>query len=97
MKNNDILESNNLFPKELQVDVDNNMLIFDSEEHYEFILKEMGSLSYNDWDLWEKSGGTDVFKTAEKQVLDFLNQDLEPLLPEQVEAKIDEVVQKRVT
>lgn len=41
--------------KVLHVDVDNNMLIFDSKEHYEVVLEELGNLSFSDWDLWEKS------------------------------------------
>jgi trimethylamine--corrinoid protein Co-methyltransferase len=44
------------------------------------------------WELWEKDGSLDIFKVAEKKVLEILLQKPTVLLPIEVENQIDEIV-----
>ena len=51
-------------------------------------------LERRNWDLWQKDGAMDIFKVAERKTLEMLAADPEPLLPAEVQDKIDEVVRK---
>ncbi|MEJ2168965.1 MAG: trimethylamine methyltransferase family protein [Desulfobacterales bacterium] len=46
------------------------------------------------WESWEKDGGRDIFKVAEKKVLDMLAAKPAPLLSAEKERQIDEIVIK---
>jgi trimethylamine--corrinoid protein Co-methyltransferase len=44
------------------------------------------------WELWEKDGSPDIFKVAEKKILEMLAEKPAALLPTEVENQIDEIV-----
>ena len=44
------------------------------------------------WELWEKDGSLDIFKVAEKKVLEMLAQKPTASLPTEVQYQIDEIV-----
>jgi trimethylamine--corrinoid protein Co-methyltransferase len=49
-------------------------------------------LERRNWDLWETDGSQDIFKVAEKKVLEMLAEKPAALLSTEVEKQIDEVV-----
>jgi trimethylamine--corrinoid protein Co-methyltransferase len=44
------------------------------------------------WELWEKDGSPDIFKVAEKKILEMLAEKPAASLPTEVENQIDEIV-----
>jgi trimethylamine--corrinoid protein Co-methyltransferase len=50
-------------------------------------------LERRNWELWETDGSRDIFKVAEKKVLEMLAEKPAALLSPEVQKKIDEVVQ----
>jgi trimethylamine--corrinoid protein Co-methyltransferase len=51
-------------------------------------------LERRNWELWEKDGGLDIFKVAEKKVLNMLAERHNKLLSAEIENEIDEIVRK---
>jgi trimethylamine--corrinoid protein Co-methyltransferase len=51
-------------------------------------------LERRNWDSWEKDGGLDIAKVAEKKVLDMLAEKHDTVLAVELENQIDEVVRK---
>jgi trimethylamine--corrinoid protein Co-methyltransferase len=69
---------------------------FLSEDHtFENFRRELWTpklLERRNWDLWETDGSRDIFKVAEKKVLEMLAEKPAALLSTEVEKQIDEVV-----
>ena len=61
-------------------------------EHFRRELWMPKVLERRNWDLWQNDGAMDIFKVAERKTLEMLAADPEPLLPAEVQDKIDEVV-----
>ena len=51
-------------------------------------------LERRNWEAWEKDGGLDIFKVAEKKVLDILAVEPDNLVSAKTAAQIDEIVLK---
>ena len=49
-------------------------------------------LERRNWESWEKDGGLDIIKIAEKKVLDMMATKADKLLPSETEDQIDEIV-----
>jgi trimethylamine--corrinoid protein Co-methyltransferase len=69
---------------------------FLSEDHtFENFRRELWTpklLERRNWDLWETDGSRDIFKVAEKKILEMLADKPAALLSTEVEKQIDEVV-----
>jgi trimethylamine--corrinoid protein Co-methyltransferase len=69
---------------------------FLSQDHtFENFRRELWTpklIERRNWDSWETDGSPDIFKVAEKKVLDMLAIDPAPLLPAEIEHKIDQIV-----
>jgi trimethylamine--corrinoid protein Co-methyltransferase len=55
-----------------------------------------GLFERGDWDTWERSGSQDIFKVAERRVLEYLSADSDPLLPESAKTEIDMIVENQL-
>ena len=51
-------------------------------------------LERRNWEAWEKDGGRDIFKVAEKKVLDMVAQVPDKLLSADAEDQIDEIIRQ---
>ena len=63
-------------------------------EHFRKELWTPGLLERRNWDLWEKDGGRDILKVAETKTLEMLDAEQQPLLSQEKQDQIDEVVRK---
>jgi trimethylamine--corrinoid protein Co-methyltransferase len=63
-------------------------------QHFRRELWMPGLLERRNWELWEKDGAMDIFKVAERKILDIMAADQDPLLPAEIQDRIDKVVRK---
>ena len=63
-------------------------------EHFRQALWMPGLLERRNWELWEKDGGRNILEVAEKRILDILATDSEPLLSQETQNQIDQIVRK---